>query len=424
MQIPEVGIRYFAPAALKCKARTFKIYNEEDICIISKVLSRYGFIMPVVIDAGKNIVFGQEFVVAAKKLGLGKIPTIEVNHLKEKELSMFSLGMTNILQRGEMNIDYVVEEIKRWISDMNIELIPEDIGLSSNALDNLFVSCEIEPEVKTEGELELPAEIPAVTKLGDLIALGRHRLYCGDSLKRESYEILLKDEKANIVLTDPPYNVKIQGNVTKQKQHDEFAVASGEMSKTEFTDFLRKVFTMLKAYSKQDSLHYLFMDWRHTRELQLACENIYQRFLNICVWNKMRGGMGSFYRSQHEFCFVYQNGNGSYKNNIQLGKNGRNRTNVWDYPGMNISTKQAKKLRKLHPTVKPTAMLMDILLDASEYGDIVLDCFGGSGSTLIAAQQCGRRARLIELSPHYCDVIIARWEELTGQKHQIIERIN
>lgn len=424
MQIPEVGIRYFAPAALKCKARTFKIHNEEDICIISKVLSRYGFIMPVIIDADKNIVFGQEFVVAAKKLGLGKIPTIEVKHLKEKELSMFSFAMMKILTRGKFDLELVVEEIKSWLPDVNLAVTPGALGLLSIEFDNLLVSCEIEQEVKTEGELELPAEIPALTKLGDLIALGRHRLYCGDSLKRESYEILLKDEKANIVLTDPPYNVKIQGNVTKQKQHDEFAVASGEMSKTEFTDFLRKVFTMLKAYSKQDSLHYLFMDWRHTRELQLASENIYQRLLNICVWNKMRGGMGSFYRSQHEFCFVYQNGNGSYKNNIQLGKNGRNRTNVWDYPGMNISTKQAKKLRKLHPTVKPTAMLMDILLDASEYGDIVLDCFGGSGSTLIAAQQCGRRARLIELSPHYCDVIIARWEELTGQKHQIIERIN
>lgn len=419
----EKSIRYLAPAALKCKARTFKKHSERDISIICKVISRYGFIMPVFIDTCKNIVFGQEFVVAALKLGVDKIPTIEVSHLNEPELSKFSLAMTNILQMGEMDIGYIVEEIKSWLSDIKIEFIPESIGLSSIELDNLLVSCEIEPDVKTEGKIELPEEVPANTKPGDLIALGRHRLYCGDSLKEESYKILMKDEKADIAMADSPYNVKIQGNVTNQKQHEEFAVASGEMSKAEFTDFLRKVFTMLKAYSKQDSLHYLFMDWRHTSELQLACENIYQRLLNICVWNKMVGGMGSFYRSQHEFCFVYQNGNGSYKNNIQLGKNGRNRTNVWDYQGMNVSTKQAKKLRKLHPTVKPTAMLMDILLDASEYGDIVLDCFGGSGSTLIAAQQCGRRARLIEISPRYCDVIIARWEELTGQKHQIIERI-
>lgn len=419
----DVGIRYITPAALKCKARTFKKHSERDITITCKVVSTYGFIMPVVIDTCQNIVFGQEFVVAALKLGIDKIPTIEVSHLNEQELPKFSLAMTKILQMGEMNIDYVVEEIKGWISDINIEFSPESIGFSSIELDNLLVSCEIEAEVKAESKLELPEEVPTNTKPGDLIGLGRHRLYCGDSLDSKSYEILMKDEKANIVLTDPPYNVKIQGNVTNQKQHEEFAVASGEMSKTEFTDFLRKVFTLTKEYSQQDSLHYLFMDWRHTSELQLACEGIYQKLLNICVWNKMTGGMGSFYRSQHEFCFVYQNGNGSYKNNIQLGKNGRNRTNVWDYPGMNVSTKQAKKLRKLHPTVKPTAMLMDILLDASEYGDIVLDCFGGSGSTLIAAQQCGRRARLIEISPHYCDVIIARWEELTGQKHQIIERI-
>jgi DNA modification methylase len=423
MKSLELGIRYIAPAALKCKARTFKKHSERDISIVCKVVSRYGFIMPVVIDTCKNIVLGQEFVAAALKLGAVKIPTIEVSHLCEEERSKFSLAMINILRMGEMNIDYIVEEIKGWISDINIEFSPESIGFSSIELDNLLVSCEIEPDAKTEGKIELPEEVPRNTKPGDLIALGRHRLYCGDSLDAKSYEILLKDEKANIVLTDPPYNVKIQGNVTNQKQHEEFAVASGEMSKTEFTDFLRKVFTLTKEYSQQDSLHYLFMDWRHTSELQLACEGIYQKLLNICVWNKMRGGMGSFYRSQHEFCFVYQNGNGSYKNNIQLGKNGRNRTNVWDYPGMNVSTKQAKKLRKLHPTVKPTAMLMDILLDASEYGDIVLDCFGGSGSTLIAAQQCGRRARLIEISPHYCDVIIARWEELTGQKHQIIERI-
>ena len=424
MKSLELGIRYIAPAALKCKARTFKIHNEEDICIISEVLSRYGFIMPVVIDAGKNIVFGQEFVIAAKKLGLGKIPTIEVNHLKEKELSMFSFAMMKILTRGKFDLELVVEEIKSWLPDVNLAVTPGALGLSSVELDNLY-SIEIESEVKAEEKtFELPVNVPTITKLGDLIALGRHRLYCGDSLKEESYKILMKDEKADVILTDTPYNLPIQGNVTKQKQHEEFAVASGEMSKAEFTDFLRKVFTMLKAYSKQDSLHYLFMDWRHTSELQLACENIYHRLLNICVWNKMVGGMGSFYRSQHEFCFVYQNGNGSYKNNIQLGKNGRNRTNVWDYQGMNVITKQAKKLRKLHPTVKPTAMLMDILLDASEFGDIVLDCFGGSGSTLIAAQQCGRRARLIELSPHYCDVIIARWEELTGQKHQIIERIN
>ena len=238
MKSLELGIRYIAPAALKCKARTFKKHSERDISIVCKVVSRYGFIMPVVIDTCKNIVLGQEFVAAALKLGAVKIPTIEVSHLCKEELSMFSLAMTNILQMGEMNIDYVVEEIKGWISDINIEFSPESIGFSSIELDNLLVSCEIEAEVKAESKLELPEEVPTNTKPGDLIGLGRHRLNCGDSLDSKSYEILMKDEKANNVLTDPPYNVKIQGNVTNQKQHEEFAVASGEMSKSEFRDFL------------------------------------------------------------------------------------------------------------------------------------------------------------------------------------------
>ena len=164
------------------------------------------------------------------------------------------------------------------------------------------------------------------------------------------------------------------------------------------------------------------MDWKHLWEIQNAAKDIYNKLLNICVCNKLKGGQGSFYRSQHEFCLVYQNLACSHCNNIQLGKNGRNRTNVWDYIGMSTSNKQAKKLRELHPTVKPLAMLVDIMLDASNYGDIVLDCFGGSGSTLMAAQQCGRRARIIEISPEYCDVIIHRWEELTGEKHQILNR--
>ena len=230
------------------------------------------------------------------------------------------------------------------------------------------------------------------------------------------------NEKANIVTTDPPYNVKIQNNVTNQAHHKEFEQASGEMSDSEFENFLNTAFKNAKEYSEENSLHYIFMDWRHSYILQKALLDVYTKLLNICVWDKTKAGLGSFYRSQHEFCFVYQNGNGKYVNNIQLGKNSRNRSNIWQYQGMNISTKQSQKLSKLHPTVKTTAMLVDIMLDASAVNDIVLDCFGGSGSTLIAAEECGRCARLIELSPHYCDVIIHRWEELTGQKHEIISR--
>ena len=194
------------------------------------------------------------------------------------------------------------------------------------------------------------------------------------------------------------------------------------MSEKEFENFLRTSFSNLKKYSIENSIHYVFMDWRHSFTLQKASIGVYPKLQNICIWDKTKAGMGSFYRSQHEFCFVFQNGTGQYCNNVQLGKNGRYRSNIWQYQGMNISTKQANKLSKLHPTVKTTAMLIDILLDASKPQDIVLDAFGGSGSTLIAAEESKRRARLIELSPHYCDVIIHRWEELTGKKHKILNR--
>ena len=286
-----------------------------------------------------------------------------------------------------------------------------------------FSASDAEEQNETKAEEAVLSDIPKIVKPGDLIQLGQHRLFCGDSMKAESYTKLLGEEKADIIITDPPYNVKIQGHVTKKKNHPEFAQASGEMKPEDFINFLNTVTKNLKNFSKSGSIHYLFMDWKHLFELQIATKDVYEKLLNICVWDKGKGGMGSFYRSQHEFCLVYQNGTGSHKNNIQLGKNGRNRSNIWQYPGMNSGTSQAKTLSNLHPTVKPVSMLVDILLDASDFGDIVLDTFGGSGSTLIAAQECGRKARLIEISPDYCDVIIHRWEKMTGKKHKIIERV-
>lgn len=161
------------------------------------------------------------------------------------------------------------------------------------------------------------------------------------------------------------------------------------------------------------------MDWRHINEILTAGMSVYSEFKNLCVWDKGTAGMGSLYRSQHELIFVFKNGTASHINNVALGVNGRYRTNVWKYPGMHASNPQAKTLVKLHPTVKPIPMIMDALLDCSAAGDIVLDSFGGSGSTLIAAERTKRKARLIELDPHYCDVILYRWEKLTGKSAEL-----
>lgn len=418
----ELKIEYLKTSELKFSTKELRRFSKEEIAVTTKVIKHFGMQVPIIIDKNCTIIIGIALFKAASNLNLDEVPTVKVEYLNDKELQMFTLAINKISMMGELDLDSFKYDIKEWLFDIDLDITPEELGFTSIEMDNLLFKDEIEEQdAKKTADENLPKDVPAIVKPGDLIQLGRHLLYCGDALSLTSYQILMKNEKADIAITDAPYNVKIQGNVTRRKEHGEFAQASGEMTSNEFTNFLKTAFSNLAGFTKEASVHYLFMDWKHLPEIQSACSNIYKKLLNICVWNKMFGGMGGFYRSQHEFCLVYQYGSGSYTNNVQLGKNGRNRTNVWDYKGMSAINSQSEKLGKLHPTVKPLAMLVDILLDASNYGDIVLDCFGGSGSTLMAAQQCGRRARIIEISPQYCDVIIYRWEELTNEKHIILK---
>ena len=414
---------------LRLKEDDIRKFSKQEISITTKVVDRFGIPSPIIVDNKNEIVLGANLYLAAKNLNAKTVPTVQLKDLSEKEIKMYSVAMNKILTMGEIDLESIKIDIKDWIFDENFTITPEELGLGTIEVDSIlfelsgFSASDAEEQNETKAEEAVLSDIPKIVKPGDLIQLGQHRLFCGVSMKAESYTKLLGEEKADIIITDPPYNVKIQGHVTKKKNHPEFAQASGEMKPEDFINFLNTVTKNLKNFSKSGSIHYLFMDWKHLFELQIATKDVYEKLLNICVWDKGKGGMGSFYRSQHEFCLVYQNGTGSHKNNIQLGKNGRNRSNIWQYPGMNSGTSQAKTLSNLHPTVKPVSMLVDILLDASDFGDIVLDTFGGSGSTLIAAQECGRKARLIEISPDYCDVIIHRWEKMTGKKHKIIERV-
>ena len=228
-------------------------------------------------------------------------------------------------------------------------------------------------------------------------------------------------ERARMVFSDPPYNVRIDGHVggLGAVKHAEFAMASGEMSKIEFTEFLKTVFENEEQVSLGGAIHYQCMDWRHIDEMMQAGQAVYSELKNMCVWVKDNGGMGSFYRSQHELVFVWKVGDAAHLNNVELGKNGRYRTNVWEYPGASKTGDDADLA--MHPTVKPVPMIMDAIRDTSKRGDIVLDAFGGSGSTLIAAHKTKRRARLVELEPKYCDVTIRRWEALT-RKDAILEK--
>jgi DNA modification methylase len=258
----------------------------------------------------------------------------------------------------------------------------------------------------------------AISCLGDLWQAGRHRIYCGDALAVDSYDALLEGEPARLIFADAPYNVRISGHASGagSVQHREFAMASGEMAVDEFTSFLSKSMKNFASYSLDGSLHYLCMDWRHCQEILAAGNAIYSELKNICVWRKTNAGMGSLYRSQHEFVFVFKNGTAPHINNINLGSHGRNRTNVWDYDGINSFGKHRDELLAMHPTVKPVALVADVIKDASARGDLVLDAFGGSGSTLLAAEKTKRRAALIEIDPLYVDRTIRRWQSLTGQE--------
>jgi DNA modification methylase len=223
---------------------------------------------------------------------------------------------------------------------------------------------------------------------------------------------LMGGAEARMVFSDPPYNVKIDGHVgnSGKTQHREFAMASGEMSETEFTNFLTTAFRNMAEVSVDGAIHFLCMDWRHIREMEVAGREVYSELKNLIVWVKDNGGMGTFYRSRHELIFAFKVGTGAHTNTFGLGEGGRYRTNVWQYKGVNTMRKGRMEELSLHPTVKPVQMIAHAIRDVSGRGEIVLDLFGGSGSTLIAAEKTGRRGYLCELDPIYCDRILARWE--------------
>jgi DNA modification methylase len=263
---------------------------------------------------------------------------------------------------------------------------------------------------------------PAVSLSGDLWLLGKHRVYCGSALDPLAYELLMAKEQASAVFTDPPYNVKIDGNVcgSGAVKHREFAMASGEMTREEFTRFLAGAFDLTRAYLAPGAIIYACMDWRHMAEMLAAGDSAEFELLNLCVWVKTNGGMGSLYRSRHELVFVFRNGAEAHRNNVQLGRFGRNRTNVWNYAGANVFKRSGRKSDlDLHPTVKPIAMATDAIMDSTNLDDVILDPFLGSGTTLLAAERARRRCHGFELDPLYVDTVITRWQRLTQRQARL-----
>ena len=312
----------------------------------------------------------------------------------------------------------VLGETFRVLSKLDLKFDLEITGFDPPEIDYLVEGLRPFEEADPCDDVpETNISDPPVSRTGDLWYLGAHRLLCADATKPESFSVLMDGKKAQVGLNDPPYNVHNVGHTggSGRIKHEDFLMASGEMSEAQFTGFLTTVFRNLAANSANGSIHFIFMDWRHLNEALTAGKLNYTQLLNICVWNKTNGGMGSLYRSKHELVLVYKSGQRRHINNVELGRHGRNRTNVWDYAGVNTMKEGRLEELSMHPTVKPVALIADALLDCSKRGGIVLDSFAGSGTTTIAAEKTGRRAFTMELDPKYVDVAIRRWQEFTGE---------
>ncbi len=405
-------------SALRPYPKNARTHSPKQIRQIAKSIKSFGFTNPVLIDKDNCILAGHGRVEAAKLAGLTEVPAVVISHLTPAQKKAYILADNRLAELSGWNKDILkieLEELQRIDCDFDLTLT----GFEAPEIDVLL--SPITPAMEENADF-LEKSIPSRVKSGDLWQLGQHKLLCADSTQKAAFNKLLMAEKADIIVTDPPYNVKISGHVRSGEKYREFAMASGEMSQSEFSQFLRSIFCLLAEHSRAGSLHYAFMDGRHIGEILAAGMSVYTTLKNVCVWNKLSGGMGSLYRSQHELVFVFKNGDAPHTNNIELGVHGRYRTNVWDYPGIFIKNKVNKANINLHPTVKPVGLLADILLDASPRKGLVLDPFGGSGSTLLAAERTGRQARIIEIDPHYCDVILYRYEQMGGKEFKLLQR--
>jgi len=376
---------------------------------IGTSLDRFGCMIPILIDDENNIVCGEARVLAAIEIGWKTIPAISASHQSPETIRAYRLADNRLAEDAEWD---PVELRKEFLE---IETLGIDLEFTGFEIPEIDITLGVPPSSPEEDELEQHADDgPVVSREGDLFEIGPHRILCGDALLAENYTRLLERKLAAMSFTDPPYNVRIKGHVSGSGRHREFAQASGEMSGSEFADFLAAFLRCVYQVLAPGAVFMGCMHWRDNHRFVEQIEAAGLDLINICVWAKTNPGMGSLYRSNHEFVNVARVPGGKPINNVQLGKYGRSRSNVWSYPGASSLGSQARNDLSDHPTPKPVALVMDAILDVTRRGDLVLDPFGGGGTTLIAAGKTGRVASLIELDPRFVDLTIRRAESVLG----------
>jgi DNA modification methylase len=410
----ELQMRYLPLNQIRPDPTNPRLHGKRHVRQLAKSIEAFGFNAPILVDDEGQIVAGHGRHAAALMLGLLTVPTICVGHLSPQQRRAYMVADNRLgdLSKWDGNI---LAGIMLELAEADLTFDVEAAGFSVGEIDLMVAAAEGAAE---DADDFIPEPGPVVTQAGDVWDLGDHVVLAGSALEEGSYPALMGGDEADLVFSDPPYNVPIDGHVSGlgKVKHREFAQASGEMSEEEFVRFLTTSLRLAAQHSRDGSLHYWAMDWRHQYELSVAARAVYDEQVNLCVWGKTAAGMGSLYRSQHELFAVWRKGKVRHRNNVELGRFGRSRSNLWRYPGANSFGRSSDEgnLLELHPTVKPVALIADAILDSTCRNDLVLDPFLGSGSTLIAAEKVGRRCRGIELDPAYVDTIVRRWQRWSG----------
>lgn len=403
---------------LKALTRNARTHPARQIRKLANAIGKFGFLVPVLVDGHNNLLAGHARIEAARRLGLMTVPAIRVDHLSEGELRLFRIADNKLATLSGWDREILAEEFEILI-EHEIEL--DVSGFEIAEIDALIVEADARDDIGRDGpatEDDIPVVgDAAVSRPGDNWVLGNHRLVCGDARDLKTYDVLLGKQRVRMTISDPPFNVAIHGHVSGlgRRTHREFEMASGEMTRPAFTAFLETAFRNMAAVSFDGALAYVFMDWRHLPEALTAGNAVFDDLINLCVWDKGSGGMGSLYRSAHEMVLVFKTGQGSHINTVELGRHGRNRINIWRYRGMASFGRDRDAALDAHPTVKPTELIADAILDVTRRGDLVLDSFAGSGTILVAAEKTGRHARAIEIDPLYVDTAVRRWQSYTGR---------
>jgi DNA modification methylase len=400
---------------LKPNPRNARLHSRRQIKAIADSIQAYGFTTPILVDDADVILAGHGRCEAGKLLGLPQVPTIRIGDLSEAQKRAYVLADNKLAERAGWDREMLIAELGELSVILpDLDLSVELTGFELSEINLLLGAGEEEPSQCRDDEIVDPPGEP-VTRRGDIWVLGRHRVMCADAREGAVLRALLGDELADMVFTDPPYSVPAGGQVMSDGSVTlpDSAMVAGEMAPEEFSAFLQEVLQGAVMVSREGALHYVCVDWRHIGELLAAGKRIYRETKDLCVWAKSKGGEGSLYRSQHELIAVFKVSEGDHVNNVEPRRQRRKRSNVWDYPGVKTCKTGRQAELAVQATVKPVALVADAIQDVTQPNAIVLDLFGGSGTTLIAAERTGRGARLVESEPRYVDATVARFQALT-----------